>query len=1362
MSRKIFAAALFFFSCLVSVPAETESPRNEIWAEALSALSRSNPSDAVAALERIMPLAAAEESWSEYALAAEIRAAELAEAAGTDSADARIRALRQAVEETPAPEAKILLEARLARAFASLTNDGYISKKNTANGGNAGEPTAVPENLADWSDEQLRDAAFAHCENMLAQQEFLKKIPIGNIRSLFAVRFESAGLYQYTTGGNFSGEKRIPSETPGAFSLFGTPEAELPTLYDFLAQDAVSLYLYFARYQLKRHPDAETLLTGTRKFRNLVPALNGSSPEIARIIQIFQERERFHADDADKTALAAAVLDRISTVALVAANRSKPSSQDGLSFIEMSISEPDFPAASFERALRNFIAEYAALPISAKASAMLARVCAKTNREPEAFELASRALEKFGNTPYAPECENVLNFLKRRTLSVSSLTRSRNSWLSSAPTKIDIKAKNLSHVRIRAVPADRNSFLARSPNFFFSCEENSALHDSENAVELTLPLEKFEDFREHQYEIEIPAGTLAPGFYFVFFAADDEPFFKSILPVCVSDIAVITQKSVFGDTNTALVGSDGTLPLRVVNAATGTPIEGAEISVWQRTGNRIEKCADIVAEKTDALGETVVSGLKKGEFSAVLAERAFPAERGDAAENGTENAAETQTHATVLLRFYHAEEKPQPKAVLPEYRISLFTDAKEFRPGQNIHFKGIFSKRVKPKNSAPEIFPEKKVRITLTDSAGTRTIAETKTLSGERGSFAGTLAIPRDAELGKARLTAECEGCTPVIDPIIRIAEFRRPKFFMEIRDSEKPEILGGTASAAISGKTAAGTPLAGAKVRWNVRESVSSGPILAQGESTLGDDGTLRVSWETSRKTLKNSESLRKSLTEARFQNLESQQVVQFFVNAEISADGETKTAEKHISHSNVNRSLSLYRSLPQLSDNSFPILLAGTDLPVVCDISEKFRNQNPETLSEVRIDVFRLVEPESAKHMQEKKHAFDGIPELPSGENVFSIKTVTGKKDENGKLLPACIVPAQKIPPGRYRIRACGRDDFEQEIFDEFGFAVIDPDAKTTPIRQKMMFERVPPESVREVGESADFIYASALKNARAFVEICESKSRERLAAFYVAPESGQQKISVPVTEAMRGKSFSVKAVQIAESEILVKRLSLHVPAKKQEKEATPSAPKGLRIKPLSMNRSLVPGTEETWTFEITREDGSPASGAEALVMLRETAEWDESDLSPPWILSSGGNADVFMRRTFLDEKQCASSLYKFSNSFYLSETVRERDAAQAHSDKRNFRPAPPDWTFQWKIPQIQRRSEKATPKSTAKTETRIRFPGETIFFRPFLRADENGVLTVRFTVPAVFPRWKFYVSALDEYSRTGSFSAKNPAEK
>lgn len=1377
MLKKIFTLLVASSALTHGIYAGTA--RSELWTDAALAHAENRPQDMISALEKIAPLAADARSWSEYALAAEMCAAAKAVIAGKDAALARVRALREALALAPSPEAKIFLEAKLAWAFLDFSQS---YRGGTLRGNDDAEPAAeLPDDIAEWSDTQLRDAAVSHYENVLAQSDLLKKIPVAAVKAQLKLDDKKVRGKTRDNGQKYFPEIGLKSDELGIFSIFNTPEAECPTLYDFIAADAVKFFMRKAGHRdLSKMSGTAPLFAETEEFLDYDPSGVPVSRDAVRAVQILQDLTRFHAADADKTALARATLARYAWANLNSEDEGK-----GKSLNE-----------AYENALKKFIADYAYFPISAEASAELAEFYVREKREPEAYEVADRAVEKYGKSPYTTNCRDILETLKSKKLSFAFRTK---YYLHSSPTKIDFSAKNVSKMRLRAVPANWRDYLKKEHNkpTNLSEKEIRELLESENFTERTFPLEQFHDFRVHKYSVELPAGTLAPGFYFFFFAAEDRPFSpenykysSSVLPVWVSDIAVVTE-SRYGNDNTTLIRSDGTLPVRVVHALTGKPIAGATVSAWNKArwgGERIS----VPSVQTDELGEAVISGLKKDRDPIVLVEYEMPAPDG----TGT-----PQKHAVSVSALYHQRaEKPQPEP--NRHCISLFADRPIFRPAQKISFKGILTHDGKTENGDATVVPGKKAEISLINSNTDQVVAKTEAWSNGFGSFAGTLDIPRDLALGHYILKAECDGFNTA-QTSLRVEEYRRPKSELSVREAEQPQALGQRAYAVISGKSFTGAPLDGAKVHWKVEKPTYPPTVIAEGDGVLTADGTLKISWETERERPRLSEDERKHLSPEDIREREKNAEQYFCISAEIvDSNGETLVRDHLVRLKNTSVSLDVSANKQYTENNLVP---AGADVPVFCSVSG-----NAATSRNVLVEVFRLVEPETAELEPDSGaiRAFHNRSWLKTGEKVYTAPAIAEARKENTpeKAAPALTVPASKLAPGRYRVSISGADDFGQKISDSCDFTVLNPEATEFALRKKFLLEKLSDDNALKPGSSAEILWGSGLKNARAFVEIFENETKKRISAFYTNEGQSQQKISVPVTEAMPGKQFSVCVTQINGHNAIFRRAEFAVPAVKPQ-----NAPAGkrLKIEPVRFEKTLAPGNAEVWTFKVLRDDDSPASSTEVLAALYDCSASANFYLSP-WALSSAPR--MWRTSPNLDR---AFSVFGDGRYFHFSQIP----GFSGIPKERIYPYREPDWVFEPEsdggfygaVPVAMtanhvkmaarggmlaggssgRRyrddggigmaqtadcdeavAESAPPApQVATAKNKYAFTSEdgdeiyaaslrknlqeTAFFYPFLQTDENGIVTLQFVAPEALTRWRLRIFAHDKELRSGTFS-------
>ena len=1165
---------------------------------------------------------------------------------------------------------------------------------------------------------QLRAEAERRFENVLAQDELLKKIPFAAVAPKPVFADESARERFAEKFGKIAGAENFAA---GIFSLNDATPAEFPTLYDFIARDAEKFFLERAAAEYPRLvrerkalPENIAFFADARTFADSVPAESADGNALLRALQILRSRTLFHAADADKSALARVGLDRLASA---------------FSFIGNPTREQE---DACEAALKKFIADFAYFPISAEASALLADFLVAQEREPEAFDVADKAVAAFGNAKNAAACKNILERLKQETVSSENVPE---VWLASAPTRFSVSAKNAERLRLRAVPADWRDYLKKEHNrpASLSAKEIRNLLDAENAVELTFPLKNFHDFRAHDHVVEIPAGKLAPGFYFLFFALNDHSFGDeesagSCKFAWVGDVAAIRDAQPCAE-------ADGTLRVRAVDAVTGAPLEGARVSAWNKARWGGERVA-VPEIRTDALGEAVLSGLKRGRDPVVLVE----CERPDASAPGG-NAV----HAVSLERVLFSA----PEQARERRTISLFSDRAVYRPGQKISFKGILAEPRKS-DGAAQVFPGKKVEVKLRPAAygDDRVLASAEAWTNGFGSFAGTLAVPADVGLGRCVIEAECEGFENAERVPVFIEEYRRPKAELKISLGKEPQILGGLARAVVAGKAFSGEPLAGAKVRWSVSGGFG-GEILAHGEGALDDAGTLKISWKTERAKL--DEKFAETLPSAERRAEELRLGTFFSVAAEI-VDSDGETVEENETFRLSNASFSLEADAPE-----YFFLGEKSALPVFCAARASAGTARDGVPASV--EIFRLVEPENLDAAEADAPA--------RGEKIFAAETKTAASESAP--VPAAEIPAGTLAPGRFRAVFRAVDDFGQSVFAERDFSVLDPAAKKCPIAAPFLLADSGARGALKVGETARFVWGSGFASARAFVEIFVGK--ERVGAFWTDPARTQQEILVPATEAMRGKTATLRVSQMREGDFREARKTFDV-----------DAGKTLKIERERMRTTLVPGAAEIWTFRISRADGSPATETEALAALYDVSAET---------LFRGGN----VRRSW--ERIARALAAPFPRSGVPALTAENYFYRRFHFfGEEKFFPefAPPSWSVPESgraraVPMAAARGNAAVSAKFAVAESRAAdeagiaesaaaadvsavpadgaetpgedfaddFPArknlqETAFFFPFLQTDERGELSIRFVVPEALTRWRFRLFAHDENLRAG----------
>ncbi len=349
------------------------------------------------------------------------------------------------------------------------------------------------------------------------------------------------------------------------------PDSLRPTLYDFIAHEALEFYT--SGEQAAAKPEDAFELSADRpifdspeKFlawnvgQETSPERSGSShpseeSPVIRAIGLYQALLRFHKNDpAPALAFADADLERLTWGWNTAFGENKN--------------------ARYKAALEEFIRKYADWDISALAYERQGRVLQQESDLVEAHKLAERGAELFPKSPGGKLCRNLVNEIEAKSASITTerVWQCETNGAGACPI-LNVRYRNVDAVYFRAIPCDWEAFLQkryhRPENM--NGEERREILKRPAALEWSERLPPTTDYQEKTFTTAVPAN-LKPGFYFI--AASHAPKFGekdnlvSIAPVWVSDLALVTR------TRGARIEGF------VLGVDSGEPIKGAEISVW--------------------------------------------------------------------------------------------------------------------------------------------------------------------------------------------------------------------------------------------------------------------------------------------------------------------------------------------------------------------------------------------------------------------------------------------------------------------------------------------------------------------------------------------------------------------------------------------------------------------------------------------------------------------------------------------------------------------------------------------------------------------------------------------------------------
>ena len=362
--------------------------------------------------------------------------------------------------------------------------------------------------------------------------------------------------------------KKTPVGTFDEVLQKGTlPDTYRPTLYDFVAHEALKFYTSAEQAGAKAQDAFE--LFADKPVYGLVPVFGTAEQFIAGKIErradesptekaffLFRDLLLFHRNDTDVTAFADADLARLVWAYNAAFGEDK--------------------AARYKAALKTFVERHADHEVSALALNYWGRVVQGQGDWVQARQLAQRGENAHRNSPGGKLCHNLIAEIEAKSAAINT----ERVWNLSTPT-INVRYRNLTNIYFRAVAYDWNTFLDKRRNRpeYLNDAERKELLAKAPTLAWNTNLPPTPDFKERAIELLAPT-KLAPGFYFLvashnaeFSDTDNQVTFTD---VWVSELALVVRPH------------DRKIEGFVLEANSGEPVMGAEVAGWylDNNGNR--------------------------------------------------------------------------------------------------------------------------------------------------------------------------------------------------------------------------------------------------------------------------------------------------------------------------------------------------------------------------------------------------------------------------------------------------------------------------------------------------------------------------------------------------------------------------------------------------------------------------------------------------------------------------------------------------------------------------------------------------------------------------------------------------------
>ncbi|MSU35239.1 MAG: hypothetical protein EXS36_09010 [Pedosphaera sp.] len=1270
-------------------------PRDADWKKVRDSLNQALPQSALTNLAPILSGALADRAWAEATRAIGMQAS-LESLIEGGRAVQRIRRLQPQIPTAP-PEIRPVLELLLGHWY--LTHYRENSWRYLQRSATSGPPGA---DIETWDLRRIFAEIDLHFREALKADLTLKSVPVADWNDLL----DKGSL----------------------------PDRYRPTLYDILVHQALSFYTSAEAGVVK--PEDQRELITDEPYAGVVQVLGGvdeflqgtlerrsGESQAEKALFLFRDLLVFHRNDPEPSALADADFARIEWAGRTAVGNTKD--------------------RQYDAALKGFLERWTADPISALARAQLARRLRDRGEWAAAHTLASGVPSNHLDSPGGRMCRNLIAEIEARSLSM----RTEQVW-NEPQEGISVTYRNLTHVRLRAVPFPWEMLLAKDwprPSGFRE-EHWRRILARPVEQEWTEDLPSTPDFRERTEILHLPK-PLAPGFHFLLASAD--PLFSRTnntviaATVWVSDLALIVRVS------------SGELGGFVLEANSGEPVSGATVDAW------------VLDDRRERVALTPVTTDELGVFRFPRPDRRSHLFR--VRHQGRELASEQD---------FAPMQKPGAPRAREETRF--FTDRAIYRPGQSIQYKGLCI-RVDTEADAYQTLPEREVTVLLRDANG-QEIGRLNHRCNTRGSFAGSFIAPRDRLLGQ--MTLQVDG-TPPGAASVRVEEYKRPKFEVTLDAPRNPSKLG--ESVTLSGKALAytGAAIDGAKVTYRITRRVrwpwwcwwrpgnSGSQQMGHGETRSGADGIFAITFQ--------------ALPDLKAESADEPMFAYEVVADVTDSAGETRSANRTV---NVG-----YTAL--VAGVSIPDWLTD-DVPIKMEIALDTLDGEPQPGSGV-IKIHQLTEPPRVLRRSPPGSRF--------GRGYGAVSVESPKDPTDPKSWPLAAVIAEKsfqtgtngriaiefqLPRGNYRAVLETSDRYGKRVRAERPIQVLRPTDSQLGLKIPHLFAA--PTWRVEPGGEFSALWGTGYKRGRAFVEIIHRG--KSLAQFWTDSSRTQQAIRQRVDERMRG-GFQVNVTFVRENRAYMESRLVEVPWSDRE----------LTLKWESFRSKLEPGQRETWTLviepppgpagQVGRRDPTELAAVlyDASLDAFQRHEWSAFSgfFRREWADSSGmflNAIDVFRPvfgswvpkqvSTDYSHRSFPAELFGFQGGAFGSYgggggLNTTRTAGMRGASMRMASPMP--------ALLLADSAASEAPGPAAKTlesfESRLmasesgaggtagRTPNldvvsarknlnETAFFFPQLLADSNGAVRMQFTLPEALTQWRLLGMAHDNRLRSGSIEA------
>jgi len=741
----------------------TADSRDSLWSQVDGAIEKGLPRTAITVLDQIIPEAITDQAYAEATKAICLKITLQGRIQGY-WIEEMIVLLQLEIDKSPPAPMKPVMETVLAHWYWEYFQQNrfrIIERTQTA------EPPGV--DFTTWDLPRILAEIDLHFTSALSADQQLKATPIEEFDYLL--------------------EK-------------GTvPDTYRPTLYDFLAHEALSFYGAGEQVGVLPRDTFEfmadsPIFAPVAEFIQWEPVTTDTESPKLKAIRLYQDILAFHQSDSNKSALIDADLHRL----IFGYNQALGSDK----------------AVFYVEALERFMDQWSSHEIVAQALYEWARVVHEQGDYVQAHMLASQGRNMYPNSTGGHLCNNLIQQIEARSATITT----ERVWNNPLPD-IKVTYRNVTRIFFRAVPFAVEDAI--QPNWsYIDADELSNLLTRQPVLEWSEDLPATIDYQQRTERLPAPKG-LDKGFYYLISSHD--PSFRennnqvSVAPIWVSDLALVMRS----------IHRDGIVEGFVLNAITGEPLVDATVTRWiyNNTNRQYWQADQILSDKN-------------GFFS-------FPF---DNSNQSFIVVAEYEGDILASRNAYHTSTRSDDSKI--HQQTVFFTDRSLYRPGQTIHYKGICIRTDTVSDNYRTLAGEQ-LTVVYQDING-QEIERWQHRCNDYGAFSGSFTAPRDRLMGRMSLTVR-DGPQGYVS--FNVEEYKRPKFKVELEPPIEAPRLDTEVIVPGNATSYTGAAIGGAQVNWRVLRQArfpvwcwwarwiyprTEAQVIAHGSSITETDGSFSI----------------------------------------------------------------------------------------------------------------------------------------------------------------------------------------------------------------------------------------------------------------------------------------------------------------------------------------------------------------------------------------------------------------------------------------------------------------------------------------------------------------------------------------